>query len=85
MHKVGPALTSVEDHSRPNWAVLVMSGLPPVATVERTSRFGSFVPPGFRARWSRRMSQMGQNAKYSLRADVFRFAPDNRHAVTAPP
>src|SRR3984893_2787270 len=44
MHKVGPALTSVEDHSRPNWAVLVMSGLPPVATVERTSRFGSFVP-----------------------------------------
>jgi len=44
MHKVGPALTSVEDHSRPNWAVLVMFGLPPVATVERTSRFGSFVP-----------------------------------------
>ena len=32
-----------------------------------------------------RSIQMGQNAKYSLRADVFRFAPDNRHAVTAPP
>jgi hypothetical protein len=30
--------------SRPNWAVRVTSGLPPVATVERTSRFGSFVP-----------------------------------------
>jgi len=29
------------------------------------------------------MFQLGQNAKYSLRADVFRFAPDNRHAVTA--
>jgi hypothetical protein len=22
---------------------------------------------------------LGQNAKYSLRADVFRFTPDNRH------
>ena len=31
-------------HSRPNWAVRIMSGVPPVATVERTSRFGSFVP-----------------------------------------
>ena len=31
------------------------------------------------------MSLSGQKAKYSLRADVFRFAPDNRHAVTAPP
>ena len=31
------------------------------------------------------MSDRGQNAKYSLRADVFRFAPDNGPAVTAPP
>jgi hypothetical protein len=31
------------------------------------------------------MSAVGQNAKYSSREDVFRFAPDNRHAVTAPP
>ena len=30
------------------------------------------------------MSEMGQNAKYSSRVNVFRFAPDNRHAVTAP-
>src|SRR5713226_5683374 len=30
------------------------------------------------------MSQLGQKAKYSLRADVFRFAPDNgRDATTA--
>jgi len=27
---------------------------------------------------------MGQKAKYPLRADVFRFAPNNGHAVTAP-
>jgi hypothetical protein len=25
------------------------------------------------------MSQSGQNAKYSLRADIFCFAPTNRH------
>jgi hypothetical protein len=31
------------------------------------------------------MSLLGQNAKYSSRVDVFRFAPHNRHAVTAPP
>ena len=30
------------------------------------------------------MSPLGQNAKYSSRVDAFRFAPDNRHAVTAP-
>jgi hypothetical protein len=28
---------------------------------------------------------IGQNAKSSSRADVFRFALDNRHAVTATP
>ena len=27
------------------------------------------------------MSELGQNAKYSERADVFRFAPDTRHCV----
>jgi hypothetical protein len=27
------------------------------------------------------MSATGQNAKYSLRADIFRCCPDNRHAV----
>jgi hypothetical protein len=26
-----------------------------------------------------------QSAKYSFRVVVFRFAPDNRHAVIAPP
>jgi hypothetical protein len=26
---------------------------------------------------------LGQNAKYSLRADVFRFAPDSGHVATA--
>src|SRR6266853_3101881 len=31
-------------HSRPNRAARVMSGLPQIATVERTSGFGSFVP-----------------------------------------
>ena len=31
-------------HSRPNWAVRVMSGLPPLATVERTSLEVRFVP-----------------------------------------
>jgi hypothetical protein len=31
-------------HSRLNWAALVMSGLPPVATVARTSQIGAFVP-----------------------------------------
>jgi hypothetical protein len=31
------------------------------------------------------MSGTGQNAKYSSRVDVFRFALDNGHAVTAPP
>jgi hypothetical protein len=31
------------------------------------------------------LSPLGQNAKSSSRADVFRFALDNRHAVTAPP
>jgi hypothetical protein len=30
-------------------------------------------------------SAMGQKAKYSLRADVFRFTPNNGHAVTVPP
>jgi hypothetical protein len=29
--------TSVVGHSRPNWAVRAMSGLPPLATTERTS------------------------------------------------
>src|ERR1019366_9459189 len=29
------------------------------------------------------MSQMGQKAKYSLRADVFRFGPDSGHVATA--
>jgi hypothetical protein len=29
------------------------------------------------------MSQLGQKAKYSLRADVFRFAPDSGHVATA--
>jgi hypothetical protein len=36
--------TTALGHSRPSWAVRVMSGLPPIASVERTSRFGSFVP-----------------------------------------
>ncbi len=31
-------------HSRPNWAVRVMSGMPPIATELRTSTSGSFVP-----------------------------------------
>jgi hypothetical protein len=31
------------------------------------------------------MSQLGQKAKYSLRADVFRFALNNGHAVASPP
>jgi len=31
------------------------------------------------------MSVQGQKAKYSPRADVFRFTPNNGHAVTAPP
>ena len=31
-------------HSRLNWTVCAMSGLPPVATELRTSRIGSFVP-----------------------------------------
>ena len=30
--------------SRPNWALRAMSGLPPVATRQRTCRIGSFVP-----------------------------------------
>ena len=30
--------------SRPNRAVRIMSGLSPIATVEQTSPFGSFVP-----------------------------------------
>jgi hypothetical protein len=29
------------------------------------------------------MSGLGQKAKYSLRADVFRFAPDSGHPATA--
>jgi hypothetical protein len=29
------------------------------------------------------MSEMGQKAKYSLRADVIRFAPDSGHVATA--
>ena len=29
-------------------------------------------------------SEMGQKAKYSSRAHVFRFASDNGHAVAAP-
>ena len=35
---------SINQGLGPNWAVQVMSGLPPVATAGRTSRFGSFVP-----------------------------------------
>jgi hypothetical protein len=31
-------------HSRLNWVSLVMSGLPPVATVARISQIGAFVP-----------------------------------------
>jgi hypothetical protein len=30
------------------------------------------------------MSELGQKAKYSLRADVFRFAPINGHRQTGP-
>jgi hypothetical protein len=35
---------SVGGHSRPNWAVGAMSGLPPVATELRTSLVVRFVP-----------------------------------------
>jgi hypothetical protein len=35
---------SLAGHSRPIWAVGVMSALPPVATLGWTSRFGGFVP-----------------------------------------
>jgi hypothetical protein len=31
------------------------------------------------------MSQLGQKAKYSLRVDVVRCCPNNRHAATATP
>ena len=41
--KIGRS-TSVEGQSRPNWAVRVMSGLPPVATVERTSLHFAYGP-----------------------------------------
>ena len=37
-------MSEMGGHSRPNWAVCIMSGSPPIATVELTSRFGSFVP-----------------------------------------
>jgi len=36
-------LMSEMGHLRLNWAALVMSGLPPVATVAKTSKIGSFV------------------------------------------
>jgi len=29
------------------------------------------------------MSELGQKAKYSLRADVFRYSPDIRHSARA--
>jgi hypothetical protein len=32
----------------------------------------------------RAMSELGQKAKYSRRAHVFRFTPDNGHAAAAP-
>jgi hypothetical protein len=34
---------------------------------------------------SAKWPQWVKKAKYSLRADVFRFTPNNGHAVTAPP
>src|SRR5207244_7006491 len=43
---------SAMGHSRPNWTVCAMSGLPPVATELRTSRIGSFVPqPDLHEQW----------------------------------
>ena len=42
----------------------------------RDDRFGSW-PCDF-------SHSQGQKAKYSLRADIFRCCPDNRHAVNAP-
>jgi hypothetical protein len=30
------------------------------------------------------MSELGQKAKYSLRADVFRFTPQSRHQLSRP-
>src|ERR1700726_683363 len=37
---------SARGNSRLNWTALVMSGLPPAATVARTSQIGGFVPKG---------------------------------------
>jgi hypothetical protein len=51
------AYTSVVGHSRPNWAVRVMSGLPPVATVERTSLHFVCVPYGM----SKRLGRIGSS------------------------
>jgi hypothetical protein len=43
-------------------------------------------PPESKANYRRAFfDSIGQKAKYSLRADVFRFTPNNGHAVTAPP
>jgi hypothetical protein len=56
---------SVRDYCRPNWAVRVISGLPPVATVERRCRFGSVVPTmeamPTREHWRRRQTAVALN------------------------
>jgi hypothetical protein len=39
-------------HSRPNWAIRLMSGLPPIATELRTWLEVRFVPFGSRDRYS---------------------------------
>jgi hypothetical protein len=74
LHRVPKRLDTSSSPAEKSWAIL-----PPQSAQQNTFYFHEWSTLNEAARG------LGQNAKYSSRVDVFRFAPNNRHAVTAPP
>jgi hypothetical protein len=73
--------TSAEGPSRPSWAFPAMSGLPPIATEERTSRIGSFVRPDQRLRSVVSHLSLAARARGVLhwKAEFYPWAPRLSH------
>jgi hypothetical protein len=57
-----PELENSQGQSRPNWAVCAMSGLPPIATGERTSRLALSAMKRLSRRNSRVVDQLSRAA-----------------------
>ena len=87
----------VEHHGSFVWYELMTTDMAAARDVLRQRRglgragrvdAGSGLHPVYRWKWRRRIPAdvcNGSKAKYSLRADVFRFALNSGHAVASPP